>query len=363
VRARALAVIAAFAVIGLPADALAAKGPAGFFGVTPVAAPTNADLAAMGRARVAVLRQPIAWADIETTPGTYFLSEFDRIIAGAASNGIEVQPFIVGTPPWARNCAGVPDFYCDRVTPLASPQGRSAWPVFLRVLAQRYGPNGTLWSDQTDALTPPYRPIRTWQIWNEQNSSTYFRPKPTPKAYFKLLKTSVQAIRSVDPGAKIVLGGLFGTPPKPSPTIWGFLDRLYRFKGVKGLFDAVALHPYSPNIKGIRHQLRRTREVMRRNRDRKTPLYLTELGWGSDPGGGPLYKGVGGQAAMLSSSFKFALENRKRYRIRQVVWFSWRDLPPSAVGNCLLCASFGLLNVDSTTKPSYGAFTGFTGGT
>jgi polysaccharide biosynthesis protein PslG len=360
---RVLALIAAVLVVGSSADtAAAAKSPGGFFGVSNTQSPTDGDLATMGKARVAVLRMPFAWADIETTPGTYQLAEFDRIVARAASAGIRVLPFIYGTPVWARNCAGFPAFYCDRVTPLRTPQGRAGWPQFLRVLVNRYGPNGTLWSDPLDLLFPPYLPIRTWQIWNEQNSGKYFRPRPTPKAYFKLLKPAADTIRSGDKNARILLGGLFATPPKPSISMWRFLDRLYRVKGAKKRFDGVAIHPYSPNIKGIRFQLRRAREVMRDHGDKKAPLFLTELGWGSGEGSSDLYKGISGQASMLSAAFKFALKNRRRYGLAGVTWFSWRDLPPSVAGNCVICASFGLLNTDSTPKPSYNAFAGFTGG-
>jgi hypothetical protein len=362
VLARFLALTATLVAIGSLAAPAAARSPGGFFGVTPAIPPTNADLGTMGNARVGVLRQPFAWSDIETSPGSYFLAEFDRIVAVAASNGVSVLPFIYGTPTWARNCSGIPPFYCDRVTPLRSPQGRAGWPAFLRVLVDRYGPNGTLWTDTSDALAPPYMPIRRWQIWNEANSATYFRPKPRPRAYFELLKSASRAIRSRDRGAQILLGGLFGTPPKPGMTMWRFLDLLYRFKGAKGLFSGVAVHPYSPNIKGIRYQLRRAREVMVENKDPKTKLFLTELGWGSGTGRSPLYKGLSGQAALLSASFRFALKNRKRFRLASLAWFSWRDLPAGAGANCILCESFGLLNADSSTKPAYNAFTRFTGG-
>jgi hypothetical protein len=98
------------------------------------------------------------------------------------------------------------------------------------------------------------------------------------------------------------------------------------------------------------------------HKDSKTKLSLTELGWGSGTGRSPLYKGLSGQAASLSASFRFALKNRKRFRLASLAWFSWRDLAPGAGANCILCESFGLLNADSSTKPSYNAFTGFTGG-
>ncbi len=111
-----------------------AKGPAGFFGVTSSSAATNADLQRMGAARVGVLRQPFGWAGLEPNPGSYNFADTDRVVANAASQGITMRPFIYGTPSWARNCAGVPAAFCDRVTPLRSASGRSRWPALMRAL-------------------------------------------------------------------------------------------------------------------------------------------------------------------------------------------------------------------------------------
>jgi polysaccharide biosynthesis protein PslG len=355
--AAALAVLAALGLAG-PVGSAGASSP--FFGVTPTASPTNGDLQAMGRARVGSLRMPFAWGDVQPTPGGPIeLAELDRIVAGAARNGVTVVPFLFGTPPWARNCAAVPAFYCDRVTPLASPQGAAGWTVFVQTLVARYGPNGTLWTDKKHA--PPYLPITKWQIWNEPNSPKYLRPSPTPRAYYDLLKATVTAIRGVDPSAHILLGGLYGEPPKPGISMWRFLDRFYRIKGVKSLFDEVALHPYSPNVKGIISQLEKGREAMRDARDR-AGIRLTEIGWGSGAGNSGLYRGAGGQSAMLSATFKLALKSRKRFGVSGIDWFSWRDLPPGAGGNCALCESFGLLDVGASGKPALAAFTRFTGG-
>jgi hypothetical protein len=344
--------------------ALAAPGATaapGFFGVTSTFQPDSADLGRMGQAHVGNLRLPFGWEELEPSPGTYNFSNFDRVVAGAAAQGIPVRPFIFGTPPWARDCSGIPAFYCDRVTPMRTELGRQRWPLVLAALASRYGTHGSFWTDTNDAYSPPYDPITEWQLWNEPNSATYMRPKPTPKAYFQLLASGSPALRQADPSARIIMAGLFGTPPN-GMTMWRFLDRLYGFKHARSLFDAVAVHPYSPNIRGIAFQLRKAREALRRQHAKGTPVYLTEIGWGSGSGKSNLYKGIRGQASTLRGAFKFALKNRRRYKIAGVDWFSWRDIPADMSGNCALCTSFGLLNLDHSPKPSLAAFTAFTGG-
>jgi hypothetical protein len=357
---RALAAALLILVCAIGAAPARAAAP-GFFGATSTFQPDSADLSRMGQARLGNLRLPFGWEELEPSPGTYNFSNFDRVIAGAAAQGIPVRPFLFGTPPWARDCTGIPAFYCDRVTPMRTPLGSQRWPILLQTLVGRYGPHGSFWTDPTDVYSPPYDPITEWQLWNEPNSATYMRPSPTPQAYMQLLSSGSRAIRQADPSAKIILAGLFGTPPN-GMTMWRFLDRLYRFKGARSLFDAVALHPYSPNIKGIQLQLAKAREVLRENHAKRTPIYLTEIGWGSGTGSSNLYKGVKGQSKMLTAAFKFSRKNRKRYRIAGVDWFSWRDIPADMTGNCALCASFGLLNLDHTPKPSFTAFTRFTGG-
>ena len=89
----------------------------------------------------------------------------------------------------------------------------AGWFNFLRLAVQRYGPNGTFWAANP---TIPPRPIRVWQIWNEPNFK-YFVTHPNPGQYGKLVKISSGAIRSIDPGAKIVLGGLFA---RPREAVW-----------------------------------------------------------------------------------------------------------------------------------------------
>ncbi len=68
----------------------------------------------------------------------------------------------------------------------------TAWKSFLEQAVLRYGPVGSFWVTHP-AL--PERPIRTWQIWNEENFK-YFVAKPNPAEYGKLVKLSYTAIKS-----------------------------------------------------------------------------------------------------------------------------------------------------------------------
>ena len=161
----------------------------------------------------------------------------------------------------------------------------SWWPP-----CSRYGPGGQFWAEHGPGSADPVpeRPLRIWQIWNEENFN-FCTSKPSPAKYAQLLKPSYAAIKSVDPGSQVIIGGLLGDARRAHAAGGGvgairFLDRFYRVKGIKSYFDGVALHPYAKKASYIRPLGQGLRRVMAQHRDRGTPLYITEVGWSSDPG-------------------------------------------------------------------------------
>jgi polysaccharide biosynthesis protein PslG len=330
-----------------------------FFGVVPVGGPSAAEFQTMGAAKVGTYRFQLDWSKVQPQEGgAYDWSATDALVRNAARNGIEVLPFVYGTPSYAASN--------PREPPLGSEEDKQAWKRFLVAAVERYGPGGEFWLTFT-ALNPGVepRPIKAWQILNEQNSPTYYKPRPSPKEYGELLKISDEAIGSVDPGADIVLGGMFGTPARNKAIYsWKFLKRLYK-KGAENHFDAVALHPYSPNLYGIRAQIKLVRKQTKKAGDGKAPIWITELGWGSaGANGSDLIKSPAGQKKLLRKSFDLLLDRRGRWKIRRVLWFAWRDPdnPADAAGStCTWCASAGLLEQDLDPKPSFDQFRKFTG--
>ena len=65
-----------------------------------------------------------------------------------------------------------------RVVPPRTAETRTAFGDFAAAAVRRYGPGGSFW-DQHRAL--PYRPIETWQLWNEPNLSSFYRPGGRPE--------------------------------------------------------------------------------------------------------------------------------------------------------------------------------------
>jgi hypothetical protein len=313
----------------------------------------------MRRTGIGSLRFPIYWSLAEPAPGVFDWASTDAFLISTARYGFGRLPFIWGSPSWvarapSRRCH-FPRLRCETLRlPVHSFRQRRAWSEFLRALVGRYGPSGTFW-----ALHPEVRrdPIRNWQIWNEENDHRF--GEASAGGYAALLRVSAPAIRSVDPDARIVLGGLYAKPRvKPSLPATTFLRRLYRRRGVKRLFDDAALHPYMPNPSAMATQIAALRAVMKRHGEGYKGLYVTEFGWGSQTraeGGDKFERGPATQAAYAESSWKILFANRRRWNLRGAFWFTWRDIP-AAVTRCDFCDSNGLLDLNGYPKPALGSF-------
>lgn len=348
----------------LAAPGASARAPGSFFGVSPQSTATDQDFARMGEAKVGTIRFGIHWAGVEPADGRFDWSGPDSIVRRAAENGIRPLPFLSGTPDWAAKLDGrnrCAQGNCAPYVP-AGARARAAWSDFVGAAVARYGPEGSLWAENP---TLPKVPIRTWQVWNEQNSPTFYKPRPDVKGYAKLLATSDDAIAAADPGATVVLGGMFGTPlggRKPGLTSWDFLSELYDVKGAKRDFDGVAPHPYASSLKRVLSQIELMRDEIKSAQDRRATLWITELGWASGGVATPLNKGRRGQAAHLTEAFKYFVRRRTQMHIKAVAWYSWRDYNDPDAGLCEWCPRSGLLAEDYAAKPSLDAFTRFTGG-
>jgi hypothetical protein len=358
-------VASSLAVAVLPiAAASAAAPPKRFFGVDPQGPVDRADYTRMGDAGVGTIRFQLSWALVDAGPpaGDYNWSSPDVIVAGAAANGVRALPFVLDTPAWVLALDG---HSCEPGScPAYPPQGRralAAWRAFLAAAVDRYGPHGSFWAANPDL---PRLPIRAWQIWNEENSPSYWEPRPRVREYAELLDAAHEAIRERDPAATVILGGMFGTPfggLRPGIAAWDFLARLYRLNGAKRDFEAVAPHPYAARFAEVKAQINRFREQMVDAGDGRAELWITELGWASGGTPHPLNRGLAGQARRLRQSFRYLIDKRRRLGVRNVTWYSWRDNRATDAGLCVWCPQSGLLYENHSGKPAFDAFREFTG--
>jgi len=344
------------ALLGTPACASAVPPasvsavPPGFVGISPQSPLTESDFDLMEGAGLRSMRLPLFWAAVESADPFFAEPDwdgFDRDVALAARHGMRVLPFVWGTPRWLS----------DEMLrePVEDARQRRAWASFLRRAVNRYGSRGSFWWDNPEL---PYLPIRRWEIWNEQNIVTF--GGADPERFARLVRLSGRVVHGSDPGAELILGGFFGRPLQVPPNVHpgDFLSRLYRARRVKKWFDGVALHPYVARAAAIRGQIHNLRRVMRVHNDAATPIYVTELGWGSDSFESRWERGLLGQAFELDRALSMLARNRRAWRIGGVWWFSWVDLD----GGCQFCDSAGLLTERREAKPSWYVFNAWTGG-
>jgi hypothetical protein len=360
-------VAALLAVAGLVSSlpAPAAQGaPRDFFGIAPQTALTQTDVEYMRAGRIGTIRVPVLWGAVQASRrGGYDWSGLDPIVELAALHRLEVLPFLYATPRWLSRK--------PTKLPVGSARQRKAWTDFVRAAVERYGPGGEFWAERAPGAgvryVPTIRrpvPIRTWQIWNEANFF-YFTYPVSPPQYGQLLKLSAGAIRAVDPGAEIVTAGLFGEPTaagRRGMPAAEFLDRLYDVPGIKASFDGIGLHPYAVDAGELASMTEGVREAARGNRDPRAGLYLTEIGWGSQNNFNQVAfeQGVRGQVRQLRDSYAYLLANRSRLNLKQVYWFSWKDVG----GSCNFCDSVGLFRSGPRLrpKPAWHTFVGLSGG-
>ncbi|HET8814800.1 MAG TPA: hypothetical protein VFM51_07585 [Solirubrobacterales bacterium] len=347
---RLIPILVLVLLVTMPAAARAYLPP-GFVGISPQNTGTAKDYELMREAGIRSVRMPLNWSAIE--PQNPAFSErqwdgFDHEVRLAAQAGLTIFPFVTSSPEWVAS-QGID-------LPVANAWQRRAWASFLRAAVNRYGPTGGFWRGEEEL---PYLPVRRWEIWNEENIVS-FASEPEPVRFARLIRISGRVIHRAAPGSKVIVGGLFGRPLQIPPNIASgdFLQRMYRARRVKQHFDGVALHPYVADARAMASQLRNLRRIMRRHHDATTPLYVTELGWGSDSGPTRWQRGLDGQANQLDEAFGILSANRRRWRIGGVWWFTWTD----EGGSCVFCGSAGLLTAKREAKPAWYRFIEWTGG-
>ena len=371
IRLRWVAVAAAGSLIALasgcssddeesPAPARA-DAPRSFFGVVPQSNLVPDDVVRMGRGRVGTIRIVVPWQTIEPKGPQLEPGYVDRVVLEAAAQGIEVLPTLSGTPDWVARGLDSSDceFDCSNYPPHGDA-ALAAWKDFVGKMVDRYGPGGELWRENPDVDPIP---VHDWQIWNEQNSPTWFQPKPDPVVYENLLDAAADAIHARDPDGNVILGGMFISPLQGKPPAYvasDFLRRLYAIPGARDSFDAIAVHPYSAHLSKIRLQVSLMHDEVERADD-DAGIWITEVGASSSEAGNPLDRGLQGQAEVLREAFDFFLARRESWDIQAVTWFSWRD---ATEAQCEWCQYSGLFPADSLEhpKPAWEEFVGYTGG-
>jgi hypothetical protein len=261
------------------------------------AAGVNALIAEGRTLGAAWAREEMSWGNIErSAKGRWDWNPFDERIRAAANAGYGIIGMLLTTPAWARvpDCqarinryaaAGVrtQDYWC----PPANPQD---FADYVRTVVERYDGDGT-----NDAPGSPR--IAVWQIGNEPNAWETWPGSPAEFADMAL--AGYAAAKAADPTAIVAMGGLYVFDGAWDNGIGHqdglrFLDQALAARpALWGAFDALAIHPYMPDVApdqpGVYGQVTYWGRIAtaRRWLDDRTPvfggppkpLWISEVGW------------------------------------------------------------------------------------
>ncbi len=306
------------------------------------------ELTDMANLKIGWLRLDIEWAAIQSVNSTtYDWTWTDKVIKAARAKNMQVLPDIGYTPRWARpsTCTA---YAC-------APANTSDFANFAKAVVARYSPLG----------------IHQYEIWNEENSLQFWQPKPDVVGYTNLLKAAYIAIKSVDPSAKVVTGGL-----APKVTSGGnispidFVTGIYK-QGAGAYFNALGIHPYTFPVLPLAYytwstwsQMSQTnpsfRSIMSANGDASKPIWITEFG---APTGGPgaistlTNPNLGASPDHVDDLLQAQMMQEALSATKSagslngpLFWYSYKDIgtDQSTIENF-----FGILRYDGTKKPAY----------
>ncbi len=311
------------------------------------------DLAARG---VHYVRQEFRWTDMEPQRGQIDWRAADRIFKATYNYHIQVLPVLLTTPVWARASSGSNESPAIETMPPRNPQDFAA---FAQTFAQRYAahmPDGTA-------------SILAYQIWDEPNlSAMWGNGIISPAGYLKLLQGARDAIKSVDPSARIVLAGLAPTVEETDVNLspYLYLRKIYEAGG-RDAFDIAATKPYGfdsppddrrvqPDVMNFSRVIM-LREEMVAHGDGDKAIWLTQWGWNAQL---PNWQG---QASLWSGVSEPEQAQYTSAAIQRVAseWY-WTGamflytLQPNATSDSALWG-FSLLDQQGNPRPVYDALT------
>ncbi|MDB5163533.1 MAG: beta-xylosidase [Candidatus Saccharibacteria bacterium] len=293
------------------------------------------DLKSLG---VKWVRADFPWSVVQAGgANSYDWGRSDRLVNEATSRGMSVLGVLDYSPAWAALNGSSDDH--------TQPANPAQYAAYAAAAAARY--NGR---------------VGAWEIWNEPNSSVFFKPQPNPAVYTNMLKQAYPAIKAVSAATVITAGPApccnVGNVIDYSPP--AFLQQIYN-NGGKNNFDGVGWHPYTDDFEPpttnqqwsswwqMSWASSNARGIMAANGDSAKQIWMTEFGFTSS---GSKAAGETNQSNWLSEAYNLG---GSYGWTGPMFWYEWKD--EAAYGASSTKENyFGLRKIDGTAKPAWTAY-------
>jgi beta-xylosidase len=206
-------------------------------------------------------------------------------------------------------------------------------------------------------LAKRYPSVNAWQVWNEPNLPSFWRPYEDPEGYARLLLASTRSLQQAAPDKPVVAAGMayYSQMPVKGGLMLEELGKL----GVQQLGTVIAYHPYSQQPEG---DAPRTNDFILRSRQLNASLrsagvksiWATEWGWSSYAGPKELQEIIGPQGQADYVLRRLALMSALDFD--KVFLFALSDLDNRASARD---QRYGLLDLQGNPKPTYEALARF----
>jgi hypothetical protein len=249
-------------------------------------------LARISELGLSFVRANLDWTTLEPAAPVngqhrYDFRSHDEWVAALAQRGLRWYAVGVSPPAWAADPAALAAGCGIRSGP-ARPDDLAA---LMGTIATRYGRDGSFWAEHPEL---PYRPVIDYEVWNEPNHGGAWCPLPEPHEYAPLYLATRDAIRAVDPNARVLVGGL--APYRSSraatalePAATGAAEFVEAMTAADPRLseevDAVGIHLYG-EPETIVADLGWYRDLLDGSGLEGVPLSVNEIGWTTRGEGG-----------------------------------------------------------------------------
>lgn len=251
-------------------------------------------------------RVDMNWPNVEPEKGEFAWERWDAIIDSVSNHGIQMLGLLAYQPGWLSPNAPVTN------------EERALFANYVYEVVKRYKEK-----------------IHYWEIWNEPNGGSFWRPKSNVADYANLLIASYNEAKKADPQCVILAPGV-------SHIDRDFIRGIYE-QGGGEFFDVLSVHPYSqaPDVTLV-WDVNAAKSIMRTFGKEKA-IWVTEVGWSTHAKGGVSEET---QSANLVRAYLQSLA----LGIHNIMWYDFRD-----DGTDIFYSehNFGILRRNLSPKPAY----------